>query len=311
MKRTIALLSQLILTVVAASAQSGAAVDRAYDYNDEMEMFGGPAAGIFSVSTDLGKALGSTPEGGIFSIRYTHFFTRHAGAWASFSCEGASVPAANYFGAVNKADGECYHYSYTSYGNPYNLGFAPLFTAGGVYRLDWGSCAFRARAGLGYGKIVYNSFYYSRQDRSGTSESGPTYFGFLSIKDDSSGDYLTESSSSRLYYNTPAFVLCASAQFIYKLGRFYFLVDAGISGSPSRATCLVSTTGTKKYVPSNYVEAVANEAAIGKWYADESDVRTHTVKQGAGIILHAGFGIGLCLGQSTKGVPTKYQRHEK
>ena len=233
-------------------------------------------------------------------IRYTHFFSTHAGFFAAFGTEGGSVSSVDYFGAVNKADGEKYQYNCNRYGNPYDIGFGPMVTAGGVYRLDFGDCALRARAGLGYGLIVYNSLTYTRELKSAGTDSGPTYIYFHTTDAKSAQDYLRDGSYT--YRNgTPAFVMNASAQFIYKLGKVYFLADLGICGSPSKATCLQVTTGTKQaYNPSNYAEAVAYDSYKGVWVTDENAVSTKTIHQGAGLFLHASFGIGISLGRSNK-----------
>ena len=245
-------------------------------------------------------------------LRYTHFFSTHVGFYAAYGVEGASVSAVNLFGAINKADGEKYQYNCRYYNNQYDMGLGPVVTAGGVYRLDFGDCAFRVRAGIGYGEIISDSYSYSRQLRSADASSGPTYIDIYTIDPNGGQDYMTGEYYT-YQYSTPAFVMSASAEFIYKFGRFYLLADAGLSGSPSRATCLRITTDTKSaYNPSNYAQAVAYDSYKGLWIEDEDSARTQTFRQGAGLFLHANIGIGISLGRSPRSANTRKSKfHEK
>ena len=295
-KKIISIIFILLCCTLAVRAQG--TMDREYEYQDELEEFGGPGIGIFSVSSEAGKALGSTAEAGILALRFTHYFSGHFGAYAMFGAEGASVGAADYFGALNKLEGGKYRYRYNR--GTYDMGFGPLFTLGGVYRLDFGSCGFRARAGLGYGRMIKDSYTYERLSRADDGTSGSTYYSFEPKEKGSQSDYLA-GSSYYSEYNAPAIVFSASAQFIYKMGRFYLMAEAGLSGSPSRATVERTVTGTvPAYNPSNYVEAVAYDGYRYAWVKDDSSVKVSTIQQGAGVTLHAAFGIGLCLGRSNK-----------
>ena len=67
-------------------------VPRAYAYGNSLDLQGGLVGMPFSVSGDAGRAFG-IGAGGEFNIRYSHFFWKHWGIFASFSYLGTTVDA--------------------------------------------------------------------------------------------------------------------------------------------------------------------------------------------------------------------------
>ena len=160
MKRAILTLAAALAAILPAAGQS-----RAYEYQDELESAFGPAFGIYKVTGEQGKALGSGyGEAGFW--RYTHYFSKHYGAFLQLGIDYVGTEDTDYFGAVNKADGG--RYLYRRHGSIYSMGFHPAILLGGAYRLDWGNAGFRARAALGYGGIQDCSCGYMRAGRDDT-----------------------------------------------------------------------------------------------------------------------------------------------
>ena len=266
---------------------------RAYEYQDELEEIFGPTWGVFSVTGEQGKALGVGDTEGFFHLRYTHFFSKHFGAYVQYGSENARADEAAYFGAQNKADGGLYRYQY-HYCSGFQTGFESAFFLGGAYRLDFGNAGFRARAGLGYGTITDGSVSYVRQNRSG--EGGPTYFDLTVERYGANPEYLTKSSSR---YSISAFMMAASAQITYKVGRVYFLLEAGVDWSPTKYSLTTTSTGSKiGYNPSNFVEAVANYDLQDTWVIDKTSARSVTTQRCPGPMFHLAGGIGISLGKS-------------
>lgn len=270
-------------------------VPRAYAYGNSLDLQGGLVGMPFSVSGDAGRAFG-IGAGGEFNIRYSHFFWKHWGIFASFSYLGTTVDAPCYFGTVNRADGGRYRYGklsnsdFRTFGRDNSFSGA-AFLVGAAYRYDFGGWSLRPMIGVGFGDYEVGSFSYKCTPREGGVPIGVSY-----KVEELRVDYLDEPVSRS---DRPIAVLSASLQLTYTFNHhFYLSVECGLKSFPNEYRYVKTTYQFKKaYEPSNWAESVAMSELEDKYVLDKNSATTSLARLPFNF-LNLNFGIGWNLGRN-------------
>ncbi len=301
MKRFFILVMALAVSVPVL-ARKHPEVPQAYAYGSSIDVQGGFVGMPYTISGDAGKACGMG-AGGEFQLRYSYFFRRHWGIFASFSLLGTGIDDIDYFRTVNRADGGRYRYGSLPYGVYYSVNGSNLFSrdndffglgfqVGVAYRYDFGGWSLRPRVGIGIGSYSGGSFSYKRTPRDGGAPTG------VSCQvSQSYADYMDEpvydSGSSA------AAVLSASVQLTYTFNRhFYISAECGIKSFPNGRRYEKTVYQFKKAVePANWAESVAMSELENRYVIDmESPVST--VAAHPFNFLDINFGIGWNIGRN-------------
>ena len=286
MKR--ALLLFLLLCSIPALSQE-------YYGSHTIEAQFGPSFSPYSYSGEVSRVNGAV-AGFAADLRYTWFFERNFGVYAKGFTSSGSAYEEDFFGVVNKADGEKYRYRFTSgYELCKEMKGACVGLAG---RFDRSPFSLRPRLGIGVGEFSPVEYTYERQSRDGLT--GTRFCTVKSVWEESAGpDYLIDCDDTYVSYYTTAFVLDASLQLCWTLWEGFFVsAEVGALYSPTRYSSRVSTMDSKlKYEPSNWVEAVAYADARDVWVKDESTAVSTVMKENIGSILRFSIGIGVNFGK--------------
>lgn len=240
------------------------------------------------------KAVGLA-NGVDFTLRYSYFFGRYAGAFFSLSGGVSGANARNYFKTANRADGDKYIYN-PEYADSFSsTSYLPIFLAGPAFRFDWMAWSLRPRLGIGVGRAVYDSDFYTFSTRADKMLAGGT----LREISSGGGEYLSEEDSRyALSDHVTSFALGASLQLAYTMRQHcYIYVEAGVTSLLSGVCRSTSYYSAKSaYAPENWAQAVYDSDKIGQAVIDDSHAAVNREDGIAGLNLTASFGIGWNIG---------------
>ena len=289
-----------LLLAAPVYAQSYSEVPQEYAYGSSVDLQGGLSVMPYSISGDKRKAVGGA-TGGNFQARYSYFFHKHWGIFASFSYTEADFGQKEYFGTVNRADGGAYRYKtlpesgfYESYEsrrryNEYSA--AAALQVGVAYRYDFGHWSLRPMVGVGFGSYDAQTVAYKRTPRNG---SVPTAVSYRVSR--SALDYLDETEH---YESSICAVLSASLQLTYTFSRhFYISAECGFRSFPNeRRYERVEYRFRTAFDPSNWAESVAMSELEGKYVIDKDTGVSENVHMPCNFLVF-NFGIGWNLGRN-------------
>ena len=148
-----------VFAPLSAVGQSQSENLQAYAYGSANDLQGGFAAVPFIIKGEARTASGIS-TGGESLMRYSYYFGRHFGIFASFSTDWTNLMGSDFLRTVNRADGQKYKYDPNSY-DYMNVNLA-AFIVGAGYRYDFGQWSLRPRIGIGYGSYYMDAFSYNR-----------------------------------------------------------------------------------------------------------------------------------------------------
>lgn len=302
MKRFFILAIALTLSV-SVQARRHQEVPQAYAYGSSIDIHGGLVGMPYSVSGDAGKACG-IGAGGEFQLRYSYFFRKHWGIFASMSILSGGIDDIDYYGTVNRADGGKYRYGSLPYGICYYDGGNNLFSrdsdftgfgflVGVSYRYDFGGWSLRPMVGIGIGSYSGNTLSYKRTPRDGGASTGVS----CHVARNYSMDYLDEP----VYDNSgsASAVLSASVQLTYTFNRhFYISAECGIKSFPSGRRYEKTVYQFKKATETaNWTESIAMSEPENRYVID-LDSAVSTATSHPFNFLDISFGIGWNIGRN-------------
>ena len=256
-----------------------------------LELLGGYSFQPYTIKGEACPVL-SAANGGNEFIRFNYFFSEHFGAFAQIGIEAVSSDEAQFFGAMNKADGGKYLYSFRSYGN-YKSEMG-VFCLGAACRWDAGIFRFTPRLGIGIGDFDGFNYSYERRERNGAS--GPEYFSFNTVSKSEGYDYLI---NNRRSYTNPAPML-VSTDFQISINpdkRVFIFIEPGITFAPFGTKVKSSKyASVRAYDPANWVEAVAYADVADAWTMDTSSGIFLTEHCSISPYFHLSVGIGVNFG---------------
>lgn len=232
-----------------------------YAYPTTVELSLGYAGSPYSVKGDEGNASGVMSGASSF-FRFSGFFTKHVGGFFQIGIMGAEPSEMNYFGTLNRADGDRYRYS----GGVPDSEYLPLLLAGPVARFDFGKLSVRPRLGLGVAWFSSYENSYKRIDRDADSRTAPATYFHIYYSHPAS-DYLVDGESYYDNYFLPTFVIAPSVQLTYSIKpHFFFSVEAGYNISTRKASRTVYRAGSvDAYNPESFVEELYLSDYIGTY----------------------------------------------
>lgn len=256
------------------------------------EAAAGSTAQILSVKGDNASAIFPASGAGL-CLRVNYHLNNSWGLFLQFDYHEASFSDADYFGALNQADGEKYKYGlYNSWNTQMNQDQSN-FLIGGFYRLKLDRFAFVPRLSVGIGIPDTMDLEYQRIKKN--AEEGPEYFYIHSPKV-TQEDYLIDAYESYKIEDLLQFE--ASVQILYEpLRHLYFFVEPGLSYSPGKVSMVTESYKSKRLNsdPSNWVEAVTQPDYGNYWIKDEDSKTVSTDKIGFPPFFFINFGIGIRL----------------
>lgn len=284
MKKT-SILTAALMLLVSIPALSQNNVSRKISF----EVGGGSAGQLSKVNGEQGSAYYST-SGSSANLRINYHLDNNWGLYLEASYQEASFSEADYFGALNKADGGKYRYGL------YNSWYSTLyqgqnnFMLGGFYRLPLKRFTLMPRVSIGLAIPVTMDFEYQRINKNG--EEGPEYFSIHSpivVAD----DYLIDSNEAAVSEKLLQFG--ASLQVNYEAFKhFYVFVEPGLTYSPFKISMVTEHYSSKKYSePSNWAEAVGQPSYGQKWVKDPDSKSSTLEKRNFASFYYFNFGLGI------------------
>lgn len=253
-----------------------------------IECGGGYAAQISSVNGEVGSAL-YYASGGSAIIRVNYHVKNCWGVFFQCDNQYSYFLDADYFGALNKADGQKYRYGMVNYWFDSSSQNLSNFTLGAFYRWEKDNIAVQPRIGAGIGIPSTLNINYRRILKDGSGSMEYINIHAPKLEDD---DFLLESSA--VYVTDNLFQLTASVQLIYKpFKHLYIFMEPGLTWSPGKVTLVKESFGSKILNdPSNWAEAVGMPSNNQTWEKDEDSKKLITFKQNFGTFISLNFGIG-------------------
>ena len=287
--KTIALCILLMLSCAPLFSKSKSKVDLRYAFGSTIDLQCGYSVMPYSVAGEARNAYGAS-SGSVFQMRYTYFFGRHFGAFASYSFDQGSAPCENYFGIVNRADGRLYKYEESYYQNPMRY-FANSFFVGVAYRYDFGRWSLRPRVGIGVTNFDMSAFCYSTYSRQ--DETPVSYHSYSIISDRK--DYMKSGSSVP---DLNCLAGYAGVQMTYSpVSHFFLSFEVSAKCFDNRKLDFQHTVKQYKpaYNPSNWSEALVYYDLRDSVIPDDSSAKTVSSRLPYAIF-NASVGIGWNLG---------------
>ncbi len=288
-----------VFAPLSAVGQSQSENLQAYAYGSAIDLQGGFAAVPFTIKGEARTASGVS-TGGESLLRYSYYFGRHFGIFASFSTDWTNLMGSDFFRTVNRADGQKYKYDPNSY-DYMNVNLA-AFIVGAGYRYDFGQWSLRPRIGIGYGSYYMDVFSYNRFRRDDPTNK-PVHIEYEAGSKDY--DYLVSTKGE--ISGQSSFVGFAGVQITYTIRRhFYFSAEVGFKciarGEPN---VIVREYDLKSaYNPENWSEAVGLNAYRDSFTYDRDTYRTSYSSVPA-TMFNVNIGIGWNIGKN-RNVTGKY-----
>lgn len=237
----------------------------------EFELMGGEAAQIRHV-TGESCSVNCLKGGLLLGTRCTFYSSRHFGVFAQLEYETWTFNEKQWFGAVNKADGNKYLYRFR--GNDILLESNLDLFAGAAFKTKCNGLDITSR--LGFGAIIDN-LDYSYERRSRDDSSGPEYYDIRRIGGHAdSEEYLLDNNDD---VSVPvAFAMKADVRFAFPNENRIGFMFAGIGLDMPVSRVIeetVSIRSIREHEPTNWVESVAWNGAKSNWIKD-ADSKTVT-----------------------------------
>lgn len=275
-----------------------------YAYPITIELSLGYAGSPYTVKGDMGNATGVL-NGASFNFRFSGMFSKHVGAFFQLGLAGTGASDYNYFGTLNRADGDMYRYSgYTA-----DCQYLPSLLVGPVARYDFGKCSLRPRVGIG---VTWYSTYensYKRIGRDKDPHTDPaTYFNYYYSQ--TGGDFLIDADGYSGNYFVPSFVVSPSLQLTYTIRTHcFFSVEAGYNILTKRMTeAVYRAESVSAYNPETFVEELYFSDYIGTWCEGPGALASRTVGR-ARDFFYVNVGIGWNIGHNRNQRGSYYHKY--
>ena len=287
--KTIALCILLMLACAPLFSKSRTKADLRYAYGSTIDLQLGYSLMPYSVAGEARNACGAS-SGTVFQMRYTYFFGKRFGAFASYSFDQGDAPFEQYLGQVNRADGAIYKYEGVYYSDAMNY-FANSFFVGVAYRYDFGRWSLRPRVGIGVTNFDMSAFCYSTYSRQ--DETPVSYHSYSIISDRK--DYMKSGSSVP---DLNCLAGYAGVQITYSVASHFFLsFEVSAKCYNNRKLDFQHTVKQYKpaYNPSNWSEALVYYDLRDSVVPDDSSAKTVSSRLPYAIF-DASVGIGWNIG---------------
>ena len=265
----------------------------AFSQNDvsgkvSIEIGGGFASQISKVRGEQGSDCFAA-NGSSSCFRINYHINNNWGVSLETNYQIASFSQADYFGALNAADGGKYKYGlYQWYYSSLSQSQSNLML-GGFYRLQFNRFSLMPRVSIGINYPLTQTIEYQRISRSG--DSGPEYF-YIHPKTVEANDYLINSYEE--YTEGKLLQFGASCQIQYQVFKhLYVYAEPGLNFSPFKLNVVTDHYDSKKYSePSNWAEAVGQGSYAQPWIKDEASKSSTIEKRSFGPFFYVNFGVG-------------------
>ena len=254
-----------------------------------LETGGGWAGQVLKVQGEQGSDL-FTATGSSTCLRMNYHINNNWGLSLEMNYQWASFSEADYFGALNVADGGRYKYGLYEWWNSYLSQSQSNLMLGGFYRVQHKRFTLVPRVSIGISFPSTMNFEYKRISKSG--DSGPEYFYIHSPKVEVN-DFLINSYEE--YQEERLLQFGASCQLTYKVfKRLYAYVEPGLNYSPFKLSVVCDHYESKRYSePSNWVEAVDQGAYEQSLIKDEASKSSTLKKRSFAPFFYVNFGVGI------------------
>jgi len=242
-----------------------------YAYGHTIDFSVGPAFSFNNSYPNSGYGLSS--DGADILLRYSYFFGKHFGAYASFFTTNTSPDFDKYMGSLGK------DFIYT--GDDYINELYTGVTAGCVYRYDFGRWSLRPRVGIGYCSYDGGSW---------------SYYKFSKDKPDKDPEHIilrTTNGGTNVLKN--CFAIEAGLQMTFSVAsHFFFSAEIGTRIIPGSCTLREDVFKTRTKTPETWKEALSE--TYKDIHMNTERISERDIKNPIGDILSVKFGIGWNIG---------------
>ena len=172
MKKIISSIVASVMLLANAEAQTAEQLPYGYRHTIEFSMGHSRNIATYGFLPDKGLSVCAADRGFDFQLRYSLFFTKHWGAYATMTAAGYPTSADATERAMERDGRYTYtnevRYDYECFVDDYDDGGSASslwLMAGGVYRYDIKRWSFRGRLGLGFGDIRPRGAEYIQEDK--------------------------------------------------------------------------------------------------------------------------------------------------